>query len=109
MRKLWSWQFAPSLLAVSGIALLAAQTQDTVIRSDVREVLLDVVVRHKNLSLATKLRASDFTVLEDGVPQKIKAFRLVGGSDTRIVPATPEAPKVTGPLETRSRWAWHCL
>jgi len=97
MRKLWSWQFAPSLLAVSGIALLAAQTQDTVIRSDVREVLLDVVVRHKNLSLATKLKASDFTVLEDGVPQKIKAFRLVGGSDTRIVPATPEAPKVTGP------------
>jgi len=96
MPKHWSLLCAPLLHAISGIAL-PAQTPDPVIRSDVREVLLDVVVRHKNLSLATKLKASDFTVLEDGVPQKIKAFRLVGGSDTRTAPAASEAPKVTGP------------
>ncbi len=44
------------------------ETSDTVIRSSAHEVLLDVVVRRKNMSLATKLKASDFTVTEDGVP-----------------------------------------
>ncbi len=57
-----------------------------VIRSNVREVLLDVVVRQKNHELARKLKASDFTVTEDGVPQKIKTFRLVTGKDTDPVP-----------------------
>ena len=70
------------------------ETSDTVIRSSAHEVLLDVVVRRKNMSLATKLKASDFTVTEDGVPQTIKTFRLVGGRDARVI---PQNPKVTGP------------
>src|SRR5271170_5925942 len=80
--------------------ILPAQVPQTpesagaVIRSNVREVLLDVVVRRKNMSLANKLKASDFTVTEDGVPQTIKTFRLVGGRDARVV---PQAPQVTGP------------
>ncbi len=63
----------------------------TVIRSSVREVVLDVVVRRKNLTLDKKLQASDFTVTENGVPQKIKTFRFVGGDDTKEAPPTPAA------------------
>jgi hypothetical protein len=36
-----------------------AEHSGTVIRSNVREVLLDVVVRRKDLTLAKKLKASD--------------------------------------------------
>ena len=47
----------------------APEVSDSVIRSTVREVLLDVVVRQKNQQLARKLKASDFIIKEDGVPQ----------------------------------------
>ncbi len=75
-------------------AFTAGQTPETVIRSNVHEVLLDVVVRHQNLSLAKKLSAADFTVTEDGVPQTIKTFRFVGGREAQVL---PEAPPVIGP------------
>jgi VWFA-related protein len=70
------------------------ERSDTVIRSSVHEVLLDVVVRHKNLSLVKKLKASDFTVTEDGVPQTIKTFRFVGGREAQVI---PETPAIVGP------------
>jgi VWFA-related protein len=81
-------------------SLLPAQDQapDAVIRSEVREVVLDVVVRHKNLSLVKNLKPSDFAVTEDGVPQTIKTFRLVGGREAQILveqattPGTPASP-----------------
>ncbi|MGB7759517.1 MAG: VWA domain-containing protein [Bryobacteraceae bacterium] len=66
-----------------------AESSGTVIRSNVREVVLDVVVRRKNLSLATRLQASDFTVTEDGVPQTIRWFRLVGGPEAQVIAAPP--------------------
>ena len=76
--------------------LPAQETQPpTVIRSSVREVVLDVVARRKNESLATKLRATDFTITEDGVPQTIRSFRSVGGSEARVI-APPPNP-VGGP------------
>jgi VWFA-related protein len=87
-------------VAVSALAQNkpAAENTDPVIRSDVREVLLDVVVRKKNLSLDKQLKASDFTVLEDGVPQTIKTFRFVGGGDARAgkapAPQTAAGPAV---------------
>jgi VWFA-related protein len=68
------------------------ESSDTVIRSNVREVLLDVVVRQRNHQLDKKLKASDFTITEDGVPQKIKTFRLVTGKDTEPAPA-PVTPQ----------------
>jgi VWFA-related protein len=51
-------------------------------------VLLDVIVRHKDMSLDKKLKASDFTITEDGVPQTVKTFRFVGGRDARVLPNT---------------------
>jgi len=82
-------------------AILPAQepqapgSSGTVIRSNVREVVLDVVVRRKNLSLATNLKQSDFIVTEDGVPQIIRWFRLAGGPEARVIPA-PTPPQPTG-------------
>ncbi len=43
------------------------------------EVLLDAVVRDKKGRPVKDLKASDFQVLEDGVPQEVKSFRLVAG------------------------------
>jgi VWFA-related protein len=93
---------AATVLAVS---LLSAQDQapDAVIRSEVREVVLDVVVRHKNLSLVKNLKPSDFAVTEDGVPQTIKTFRLVGGREAQILldRRAPGAPtSATAPVKT---------
>jgi len=41
---------------------------------DAREVLLPVTVRDKKGALVTTLNVSDFTLTEDGRPQKIKSF-----------------------------------
>src|SRR5580700_8090083 len=104
-------------LAALGFASLAAilpaqesQTPESagaVIRSNVREVVLDVVARRKNLSLATKLKASDFTVTEDGVPQTIRSFRFIGGREARVIAPPPRpvggpaVPIATAPISAR--------
>jgi len=62
-----------------------------VIRSSVHEVVLDVIVRHRNMAPADKLTAADFTVKEDEVPQTIKSFRWVGGRDA-VPQANPSDP-----------------
>jgi VWFA-related protein len=86
-------------LAWPGLALLTAASPaqkppapdsgNIVIHSSVQEVVLDVVVRRKNQSLVTTLKASDFTVTEDGVPQTIQSFRFVGGKEAGVVVPTP--------------------
>src|ERR1035438_8809040 len=58
--------------------------RDNVIRSTVREVLLDMVVRNAHGHLVTDLKPSDVTVYENGVRQNVRAFRLVAGSEVRI-------------------------
>jgi hypothetical protein len=100
--------FCPSIAAF-GFAWLAAilpaqepqtpESSGAVIRSNVREVVLDVVARRKNLSLATKLKASDFTITEDGVPQTIRSFRSIGGREARVI-APPPKPN-SGSLQPR--------
>jgi len=64
---------------------------DSVIRSNLQEVVLDVVVQHKDQSLATNLKASEFTVTESGVPQTIWSIRLAGGGEARVF-APPYPP-----------------
>lgn len=100
-----------ALLASAGVLSSqekpALETSNTLIRSNVREVLLDVVVRHRNESLDKKLKPSDFTITEDGVPQTIKTFRFVGGQEARLVPRAPANPgpatrsAATGPNSMR--------
>jgi len=57
--------------------------RDVVIRSSVREVLLDVVVRDAHGRLAGNLKPEQVTVYEDGVRQNLRSFRLVAGSEVR--------------------------
>lgn len=79
----------PLCLSLAAFALFAQEPQAPLVRSNVREVVLDVVARRKNLSLATKLKASDFTITENGVPQTIRSFRLIGGREARVIGAPP--------------------
>jgi VWFA-related protein len=83
------------LSAIFGLCLLAAplfaQTRDktaqdkrrppdsdpaSTISIETTEVLLPVTVRDKTGQFVTDLKAEDFTVLEDGVPQPISSFAL---------------------------------
>ena len=55
------------------------------------EVLLDVIVKDKRGRPVSDLKASDFQIMEDGVAQDIRSFRLVGGSveaETKAAPTT---------------------
>ena len=65
-----------SLLLIAAIGLQAvSQEQDEVIRVRSNEVRLDVVVKDKKGRPIKDLKASDFEILEDGVPQKVESFR----------------------------------
>ena len=67
-----------SLLLIAAIGLQAvSQEQDEVIRVRSNEVRLDVVVKDKKGRPIRDLKAADFEILEDGVPQKIESFRFV--------------------------------
>jgi VWFA-related protein len=85
----------------------APESVGAIIRSNVREVVLDVVARRKNQSLDTKLKASDFAITEDGAPQTIRWFRLIGGRDARVIAAPPKpvggpgVPNANQPISTR--------
>ena len=52
----------------------APDSTHIIIHSNVQEVVLGVVVRRKDQSLATDLKSSEFTVTESGVPQTIRSF-----------------------------------
>lgn len=93
-------------------ALVRAQDQEEVIRVRSNEVRLDVVVKDKKGRPLKDLNASDFEVLEDGVPQKIESFRFVSreapaniagkGEDksAEAVTTPPMAPKRSAPAVT---------
>src|ERR1041385_2836645 len=82
-----------TLTVITVVVLLFAQTlpgqnptADTkenipVIHTTTREVLLDLVVRDKHHHAVTDLKPEEVTVYEDGVEQKITAFRNVQGAD----------------------------
>jgi VWFA-related protein len=65
---------------IAGCRLFGQQQNDNpaiaepTIRLNVRQVLVPVIVTDKKGQPITELRASDFQVSEDGVPQKIVAF-----------------------------------
>ncbi len=91
---------AISLLG-SGMAWIAAgacayaQTSDApVIRVDVRQVLVPVIVTDSKGHHVTGLQASDFHILEDGVPQEIAAFSTdASASASAEIAAVPRVSK----------------
>ena len=59
-------------------------------------------MRHKGQSLATNLKASDFTVHESGVPQTILSFRLaVGGEARGFAPPSPPGAIAAAQISAR--------
>ena len=63
------------------------------------EVVLDAIVKDKKGRLVKDLSAADFEVLEDGVPQEVRSFRLVSRGATTPVDssAPPDAKTGTQP------------
>ena len=72
-------------IRISFAALVAASlafAQDPpVIKTTVDEVVLDVVVRDKKGKPIKDLTAADITLIDNGVRQQIKGFRLVDGAE----------------------------
>lgn len=84
-------------LFMIGAALVATAQQtnpapasDTVIRTDVRRVIEDVVVTDAHGNAVQGLTRDDFSLKEDGKPQKILSFDMHDGSKPDFVP--PKVP-----------------
>ena len=84
MTGMISRAFLPLALLIANGLAQTAKAPDVVIRSNAREVLLDVVVRDAHGKLVTNLKPQDITVFEDGVRQDVRSFRLVVGSEVRL-------------------------
>jgi VWFA-related protein len=102
------------LFRIGGATLLAAaaiaQTgENLVMKSSVREVLLDVVVRDKHGKPVKDLKPEQLTVYENGVKQNVRSFRLVTGGEVRAedekeaaeAVSTTAAPPVAGKSSPR--------
>jgi Ca-activated chloride channel family protein len=61
-------------IVMAGSALWIAAQQDSVIRREVQLVQLNVAVTDSKGSYVTGLKASDFVVSEDSIPEKIATF-----------------------------------
>ena len=85
-----------AMLIGSGLA----QAPDVVIRSNAREVLLDVVVHDAHGKLVTNLKPEDVTVFEDGVSQDVRSFRLVSGAEVRAEDEREAAEAKAAPAKT---------
>ena len=76
-----------SSLAFAAMSLPAAgqqpaatpQAQATKIETTVQEVVLDLIVRDKKGRSVRDLKPEEIEILEEGVPVKVKAFRLIEG------------------------------
>src|ERR1051325_6020090 len=96
-----------SLLIIAAIGLQAvSQEQDEVVRVRSNEVRLDVVVKDKKGRPIRDLKASDFEILEDGVPQKVESFRFVSRETTPVNSESkdgksPDVPSTTTPAPAR--------
>ena len=88
----------------------AAQTTDTTIKVEVRQVLVPVIVTDKEGHHVTGLTKADFRVFEDGVEQKISAFSVEDAGVPSPAPtpvpanAAAEAPRAgTAPKQAPIR------
>ena len=96
-----------SLLLIATIGLQAfSQEQDEVVRVRSNEVRLDVVVKDKKGRPVRDLKAADFEIMEDGVPQKVESFRFVSREATATNSESkdgksPDAPSTTTPAPAR--------
>src|SRR5438270_8993166 len=69
--------------------------------AETHQVLVDVVVTDHSGHFVAGLKPGDFTIVEDGKPQKIVAFGMHAAS---LIPATP-APKINLPPNQYTNYA----
>jgi VWFA-related protein len=67
--------------ALAPLPAPAQQTTGSTVKTNVDEVLLDLIVRDKKGKPITDLKAEDINVLDNGAKQTLTSFRLVSGSD----------------------------
>lgn len=99
------WRSALSLLILSGLAtpVLVGQAQappkdeTPTIHATTREVILDVIVRDKHHHAITDLRPDEIEILEDGVKQKVNAFRNVRGVEQLATEEAMQKKSAAGP------------
>lgn len=77
------------LLLILLPAVFPAQDTTPLVRSNTRVVLLDVVVTDKSGNPVRALNQRDFTILEDGKPQKISSFEPPPSSNSAVLPSSP--------------------
>ena len=109
MRNRNAFWIALSSLAVfflpaAGLSQSADQPVAT-LKVQAREVLLPVTVRDKKGALVTSLNVSDFTLTEDGRPQKIKSFTRESNQPYRIGLLVDTSRSLSGALEDERKAA----
>lgn len=82
---------------------LLAQQTPPVFRSSTAVVSVDVIVRDSSGTIVRGLTAADFTLLEDGKPQRIDTFTFQQIADDAPRDADAAAPALLGGLEARVR------
>ncbi len=75
---------ATALVAVTGVALAAQSEPRTIFRASADLVSVAVIVRGPDGRLVPNLRASDFEVLDDGLPQRVVQFQSGEDADARL-------------------------
>src|SRR5688500_2559023 len=84
------------LIVVMLGSVVFAQQTDEVVKVKSNLVNIDVIVKDKKGKYVADLKAEDFTVVENGVAQKIEFFDApLSRSDTKRTPVTAAAPEVT--------------
>jgi len=75
-----------------------ADSPSVTIRSNVRLVQIDVIAKDKHGNPVSGLEAKDFTLLDDGVPQKVTRLSVERGAvESDSANTTPDAGKQHGP------------
>jgi VWFA-related protein len=94
---------AMCLLAVSAVSMSAATAQspkgqDDTVKLKAHLITMDVTVKDKKGKYVTDLKADDFTIIENGVPQKMEFFDPPLSTDNVMNhPNTAEATKPLAP------------
>jgi VWFA-related protein len=96
---------AASLPTVSPAQQPASDKPVTTIKMQAREVLLPVTVRDKKGALVTSLNVSDFTLTEDGRPQKIKSFTRESNLPFRVGLLVDTSRSVSAAMDSEKKAA----
>jgi VWFA-related protein len=92
------WCICVLLLVLCLRAQNPADAPSVTIRSSVRLVQIDVIAKDKHGNPVSDLEPKDFTLLDDGVPQKIARISVERGSAKSDATVTDEASKQHGPV-----------